>query len=66
MEERLSEEESLEELPVGEPYGDGSLEQPNEAALEEEAQNHPITVDVPETQESLPVESSVENTEDDK
>lgn len=66
LEERLSEEESLEELPVGEPYGDGSSEQPNEAALEEEAQNQPITVDVPETQESLPVESSVENTEDDK
>lgn len=66
LEERLSEEESLEELPVGEPYGDGSSEQPNEAALEEEAQNQPITVDEPETQESLPVESSVENTEDDK
>lgn len=66
LEERLSEEESLEELPVGEPYGDGSSEQPNEAALEEEAQNQPITVDVPETQESLPVEISVENTEDDK
>ncbi|GAA4790886.1 hypothetical protein CCANI_07795 [Corynebacterium canis] len=66
MDAELSGDEASEEFPVGEPYGDGSSEQPNEAALEEEAQNQPITVDAPETQESLPVESSVENTEDGK
>lgn len=62
----LSGEEASKEFPVDEPYGDGSSEQPSEAALEEEAQNEPITVDAPETQESLPVVGSVENAEDDK
>lgn len=66
MDAELSGDEASKEFPVDEPYGDGSSEQPNEAALEEEAQNEPITVDAPETQESLPVESSVENAEDDK
>lgn len=66
MDAELSGDEVSEEFPVDEPYGDGSSEQPSEAALEEEAQNEPITVDAPETQESLPVESSVENAEDDK